>query len=264
MELEGAVVVVTGATRGIGRHAALRFAAAGAKVVVTGRSSVSSPHGALPGSVEATVDEVEASGGEVLGVVADLSAADGTREVVDRTLDRFGRCDVLVANAALMTTSPLLETPARRFLLAYQVNVVSVVELVQGFVPAMLERGSGRVISVSSGAAKWGGNPNFAVYGCSKAALERLNDAFHLELGGRGVTFNTLRIDETVPTEMYELSNRRGAVVRPVAHAAMYSPAQTAEAMVWMATQPDSWSGNCVGFGDLRTIGVLPPHGAQQ
>jgi len=138
--------------------------------------------------------------------------------------------------------------------------VVSLVELVQGLVPAMLERGGGRVLSVSSGASLSRGNPNFSVYGGSKAALERLNDSLHAELGGRGVAFNTLRIDETVPTEMYVLSNKRGAVSNPVSDESMYSPEQTAAAMLWMIDQPPDWSGNCVGFEELRRLGVLPPH----
>jgi citronellol/citronellal dehydrogenase len=260
MHLNKAVVVVTGATRGIGRHVAAQCAHAGAQVVVTGRSSESSPEGPLPGSVEATIREIEGAGGEAHGIIADLGAPGGSAAVIDGTLDRFGRCDVLVANAAFMTTSPILDTPTRRYGLAYQVNVVSLVELVQGLVPAMLERGTGRVLSVSSGASLSTGNPSFSVYGASKAALERLNDSLHAELGGRGVAFNTLRIDETVPTEMYVLSNKRGAVSNPVADESMYSPEQTAAAMLWMIDQAPDWSGNCVSFEDLRRLGVLPPH----
>jgi hypothetical protein len=91
---------------------------------------------------------------------------------------------------------------------------VAFVQLVQGLVPGMLERRSGRVIAV----------------------------------------------DETVPTELYQLSEQLGAVANPVPASQMYTPELVAEALVWMTRQPLEWSGRCVGFEDLRRAGVLPPH----
>ena len=260
MELDGRVVVVTGATRGIGRSTARMMAEAGAKVVVVGRSTGARPHHALPG----TLDEVEAElldlGAEVLAIPSDLARPDAAEEVTAATLGAFGRADVLVSNAAFMWTAPLLESPPARFLTAYQVNVVAFVQLVQGLVPGMLQRGAGRVIAVSSGAAAWGGRANFSVYGASKAALERVSDAMHTEMSGRGVSFNTLRIDETVPTEIYQLSERAGVVADPVSEESMYTPEQVAGAIVWIARQPPAYSGRCLGFEELRRAGALPVH----
>jgi NAD(P)-dependent dehydrogenase (short-subunit alcohol dehydrogenase family) len=256
LDLQGAVVVVTGATRGIGRRAAVRFAAAGARVVVTGRSSTATPNPQLPGSVEQVAEELSAAGAEVHGVVADLAAPGGAQAVAAATLERFGRCDVLLANAAYMWSAPFLDAPARRFELAFRVNVLAVVELAQALLPGMLERGEGRVLAVSSGAALPLSQGGFTVYGSTKAALERLAGGLHMEFAARGVATNVLRIEEGVPTEMYELSTGAGGVAVPDAE--MYSPEQVADTLVWMARRPTAWSGHCVDFAALRQAGVLP------
>jgi NAD(P)-dependent dehydrogenase (short-subunit alcohol dehydrogenase family) len=257
LDLTGAVVVVTGATRGIGRRAARLFAEAGASVVVTGRSSDERPNASLPGSVQQVVAELGGSGAAVHGIVADLGKPEGARAVIDGTLERFGRCDVLLSNAAYMWSGGFVDSPLRRYELAFRVNVLAFIELAQAFLPGMLERGEGRVITVSSGAALPLGAGGFSVYGSTKAALERISGSVHVEYADRGIASNVLRIEEGVPTEMYQLSTTAGGVSVAAAEE-MYSPEQVAEALVWMARRPAEWSGHCVDFAALRVAGVLP------
>ena len=106
VHLNGSVAVVTGATRGIGRQTAKMLAEAGSRVVVVGRSTAASPHRRLPGTVEEVTRELETLGAEVLGVPADLGRSGEVERVVDAVMSRFGRCDVLVSNAAFMWSAP--------------------------------------------------------------------------------------------------------------------------------------------------------------
>jgi NAD(P)-dependent dehydrogenase (short-subunit alcohol dehydrogenase family) len=262
LSLRGAVAVITGASRGIGREAAHALGRRGASVVLVARSTGSEPHKQLPG----TLDEVEAGlrseGIEARSVQADLTDADDVQRIVDRTLEWFGRCDVLVNNAGYTSNGPILEIPARRWQHAFRVAVITPMQLCQGFVPGMLERGAGRVVSVSSGASQ-SLMPNLGMYGVSKLAMERWNQYMEAELGGRGVSFNTLRVDRLVPTEGFQsVLERRGEAMATGGNGLqedhMLSPEKAGEVIAWMAAQPASWSGNVVGFDDIEALGGIP------
>src|SRR5262245_59504172 len=152
-DLTDAVTVITGATRGIGREAALTFGRAGAKVVIVGRTTDDSPHQVLAGTLESVLAELHGEGIDARSLQADLLDEDQTQSIVDRTLEWYGRCDVLVNNAAYTSNGPILQVPWGRWQKGMRVHVTAPLQLVQGFVPGMLERGSGRVVNVSSSAA---------------------------------------------------------------------------------------------------------------
>src|SRR5437660_754575 len=95
--LQGRVALVTGSSRGIGRAMVLRLAAEGASVVVTGKSE--EPTEKLPGSIHTVVEEVEAGGGTALAVRVDVRRDDEVEAMVQKTIERFGRLDILVNNA---------------------------------------------------------------------------------------------------------------------------------------------------------------------
>lgn len=261
--IAGCVAVVTGATRGIGRATAEVLGDAGARVVVVGRSSRAQPSAQMAGTVEDVVDELAARGIEAIGVAADLADPDQTAVIATRTLERFGRCDVLVNNAAYTTNAPLLDIPPHRWATAFRVQVGAPQQLVQAFVPGMLERGSGRVINVSSGASQ-SLMPYLSLYGTSKLAMERWNEFCHAELGGRGVTFNTLRVSELVRSEGFlKVLERQGEMVATGARgmAATMDPLECGDFVRFMVLQPDEWSGHTVTFQDLRDLGKQPgPH----
>ncbi|HSS08434.1 MAG TPA: SDR family oxidoreductase, partial [Acidimicrobiales bacterium] len=192
-ELRGAVAVVTGATRGIGKQAAWALGRAGARLVIVGRTSAAAPNPQLPGTVEGVADELAAAGIDARGVQANLVDPADTERIVASTHEWYGRCDVLVNNAAYTSNGPMIEVPWRRWQSAFRVQVVAPLQLCQGFVPGMLERGGGRVVNISSGAST-SDMPNLALYSVSKLAMERWSEYMNLELGGRGVSFNTLRV----------------------------------------------------------------------
>jgi NAD(P)-dependent dehydrogenase (short-subunit alcohol dehydrogenase family) len=260
-ELDGAVAVVTGGTRGIGRATALVLGRAGADVVVVGRHTRERPHPHSPGFVEDAVEELTAAGIDALGVAADVSDQAQVATIVERTMEWRGRCDVLINNAAYPANGGLLEVPARRWQTGFQVQVSSPLQLCQAFLPGMFERGGGRVVNVSSGASQ-ALLPALAMYSVSKLAMERWTEYMDFELGGRGVSFNTLRVDQLVPTEGWRLTYElRGedAATGGKGLSEFVSPDESGEFLAWMVRQPASWSGQTVGFADLRQLQAAAP-----
>lgn len=250
------VAVVTGATRGIGRHIALDLARNDLTVVVVGRTSSAADGAPLPGSVDETVGEIEASGGRAIGIAADLSDEAATQAIVDGTLDAFGRCDLLVNNAAFTSNGPMMEIPWRRWQRALRVNVVAPHQLGHGFVPGMLERGGGRVVNVSTGASQ-AVSSGLGLYSASKLAMERWADYLHVELGGR-IAVNSLRVDRIVATEGWLHIARTDGLDLATAgnHDAIPVTAESvAAAAVWMAGQPPSWSGNTLTLDEVHAAG---------
>jgi NAD(P)-dependent dehydrogenase (short-subunit alcohol dehydrogenase family) len=260
LDLDSAVTVVTGATRGIGRHVAGAVGRAGARVVLVGRTGQETPNAKLPGTLEEVAGQLADEGIEVRTVQADLSDVEATQRIVEDTLGWYGRCDVLINNAAFTSNGPLFEIPWRRWQTAFRVQVVAPLQLCQGFVPGMLERGAGRVINVSSGASQ-ALTPNLALYSVSKLAMEHWGEYLHVEAGGRGVSFNTLRIDRLVETEGFRyVLETQGEEIATAGNgmASVMTSAQAAEHFLWMLAQPHDWSGHTVGFEDITALGGPP------
>src|SRR5436190_10045027 len=118
--LQDRVAIVTGASRGIGRALALGLARAGCHVVVAAKSTTSTEK--LPGSIYTVAQEAEALGGQALPVQVDVRDEGQIEALAARTLERFGRIDVLVNNAGALHWKSVLETPAKRFDLVMGVN----------------------------------------------------------------------------------------------------------------------------------------------
>jgi len=257
--LTDAVAVVTGATRGIGRQAALALGRRGATVVVVGRTSSEAP-GPLPGSVEETVAELESLGIEALGVQADLTDEEATQAIIERTLDRFGRADIVVNNAAYTANGPILEVPWLRWHRAFRVQVVAPLQLCQGFLPGMIQRGHGVICNVSSSVSREV-TAGLSVYSTTKLAMERWSDYLDLELAGTGVAVNTLRVERIVATEGWQyVADTQGIEVATAGGPleGVMEPGLAAEHIVWMLEQPASWTGNTVGFEDITALGGPP------
>ncbi len=254
--LQGAVAVVTGATRGIGRATVDALGRAGAAVVVVGRSTRDRPDKFATGTLEDVVEELAADGIDALGVQADLTVAEQVDDVVAKTLAWRGRCDVLVNNVAYASNGPILGVPAHRWHLGFQAQVVTSLQLCQGFVPGMVERERGRVLNVGTRAASVI-LPNMGLYGITKLAGERMIEFLDFEWGGHGVSFNTFRIDKIVPTDAYRLAlERQGeAVARGgLAEDDMVTPEECGEIILWMLSRPSSWSGRAIEIQEARDL----------
>jgi citronellol/citronellal dehydrogenase len=207
--LAGRRALVTGASRGIGAAVAERLAAEGAALVVTARTAERHDH--LEGSLRRTVERCRRHGGRVDGVAADLADPESRATIVPAALERLdGRIDVLVNNAAAAIYGSSLDFPARRRRVLFEVNVHAPSDLMQAVVPLMAAQGEGWIVNVSSRTSRPAAGPPFrregvatliGMYGASKAALERVSNAFAVELHGSGVRVNTVAPRAAVASE---------------------------------------------------------------
>lgn len=255
----GRVAVVTGATRGIGRATARMLARNGASLVIAGRSTAASPNRLLPGTLEEAHAELTALGVDVVSVPADLASIDDTQAIIDTTLARFGRCDILINNAAFMPSSPVMSTSPNQLLTAVRINVAAPLQLCHGFVPGMLERGWGSVLNVSSLASQ-SAPPTLFAYGASKAVLERFTEALGTELSGKGVSVSAVQVAE-VATEMWELANSSGLLGarRTRSSNGVFDPADVAEAFRWILEGRAHSMGRVWSFEELMAAGAISP-----
>lgn len=182
--LAGRVAVVTGASRGIGRAVALRFAAEGAQVVALARSV---------GGLEELDDEIRGIGGApALLVPIDLAELDRIDPLGPHLYQRFGKVDVLVANAALLgTLGPIGHHDPKLWDEVFRVNVHANWRLIRTLDPLLRKAGKGRAIFVTSGASSRA-NAYWSAYCASKAALDQMVRVWALELASTEVRANLL------------------------------------------------------------------------
>jgi citronellol/citronellal dehydrogenase len=247
--LHNQVVLVTGASRGIGRAIAIECARAGADVVVTARSTDASPS-RLPGTIESVAAEIEALGRRALALAADVRDEQQVAAMASRVLDVFGRLDVLVNNAGYLYQGAFHETPLERWDLVLDVNLRGAVLCTQAFLPSMIERLSGRILNISSSAHEML-HPGVVSYSVSKVALEKLTQYVGVELQSFGIAANALRVDRAVVTEGARFLNPDGDF------SGWETPEETARTAVWLATQPPSYTGNVISISEAReTLGA--------
>lgn len=141
------MIIITGASRGIGYHSALALAEQGAKIVVAAKSTVENPK--LPGTVQQTVADIEAAGGEALGLPCDVREEAELEDLVQRTLARFERIDGLINNAGAIWVQPIEATPAKRLDLVHDVNYRAPYLLSRLVLPHMRRGGWGHIINMS-------------------------------------------------------------------------------------------------------------------
>ncbi len=183
MRLKDRVAIVTGAARGLGRIYALRLAKEGAKVVVAD---------ILDG--KETVDAVAAQGGEALYVNTDVTSEQSTQEMARKVVERFGRIDILVNNAALfgdLVKKPFWEIPVNEWDKVMAVNLKGPFLCAKAVYPQMKKQGKGKIINVSSGTF-YKGLPNFLHYVVSKGGNVALSRSMAREVGDAGINVNTI------------------------------------------------------------------------
>ena len=209
-KLDGKVCIVTGTSRGIGAEIARLFAAEGGKVVCAARTLRVGEH-PLEGSLEKTVADIKAAGGEATPVAVDLSIEDDCLRLVKTARDIYGPIDVLVNNAALTYFIPIKDYPTNRWMRSWAVNFHAPFILSREVLQDMIARGSGSIVNVSSGAAIGPGRGPYGegnmrrgaggtCYGAEKAALERFTQGLAAEVYDSGVSVTCFSPSQVVPT----------------------------------------------------------------
>lgn len=242
MELEGKVAIVTGASRGVGAATAVALAAEGMRVACAARATDEAPL-PLPGTIDETVRRVVDAGGEALAVPTNLARDDEVTRMVDATVARFGRVDVLVNNAAI-TFPGDLDLPMKRFDLVFDVDLRAPVLATQAVLAGMRARGEGSILNISSVAAL-NYFPGLMAYGMAKAALEHFTVSAAAQLRADGIAVNTFRIDVPVASEGF-VANAPG-----IDHSDWEPSEVAAEGIVWMLRQPPAYTGHNVGMAAL-------------
>ncbi len=202
------VAIVTGSSRGIGRAFALRLAQEGASVVVTGKSEQSTDK--LPGSIHTVVEEIEAAGGTALGVRLDVRHEEEVRAMVEQTIERFGRVDILINNAGALWWKPLLETPPKRYELMWQINVRAAYLCAYYALPHMVEQHWGHIINCSPPIGTEA-NPGYVAYMTTKMGMTRLAIGIAAEHEKDGIACNSLwpvTLIESLATINYNVGDR--------------------------------------------------------
>lgn len=238
MNFSGKSVVVTGASRGVGKAIATELGRQGAMVACAARASAANPL-RLPGTVDETARAVTEAGGTGLAVPCDLTSDEDIAHLFDVTLEHFGRLDMLVNNAAVSFGGDL-DVPMKRFDVLMRINVrapLLATRLARPHLAAAPD--GGRILNVGSVTAT-GYFPTMLTYGMSKAALEHLTVTSAAVLRESNIAVNCYRIDVQVASEGYVMN------APDADHSSWVDTATAADGAIWMLSRPTGWTGRVV------------------
>ncbi|MFC0229724.1 3-hydroxybutyrate dehydrogenase [Bhargavaea ullalensis] len=211
--MEGKVLLITGAARGIGYDIAKEFSAAGAKVMLSDLN-------------EEAVKEAAASlEGEAEGIRCDVTKEEDIEQAVGETLNRFGRIDILINNAGMQHVSMLEEFPTEKFELLVKIMLTGPFMAIKHVLPHMKKQGSGRILNMSSinGVIGFAGK---AAYNSAKHGVIGLTKVAALETAEHGITVNAIcpgyADTELVRNQMGDLAKTRGVSVEEVLDEVLY------------------------------------------
>ena len=214
MKLKDRIAMITGGGTGIGRAIALGFAGEGAKVVIVTEKRTFE-------AAQKTAAEIKNSGGDSLALEMDLTKTQQVKEAVRQAIEKFGRIEILVNNAATYPATPFLEITEEEWLRVIDVNLNGVFRLTQLVAKDMVKRRYGKIINVSSGQALLG-TPLMSHYTAAKGGLISLTKALASEPSPHGINVNafapglthTPLVEEVMPKEYYDAWGKAVALGR--------------------------------------------------
>ena len=227
--LEGKTALITGATRGIGKGIALKFASEGANIAFTGRGANEDMLAAL----EATRQEVEALGVKCITYASDAANFAQTEETVKKVKEDFGSIDILVNNAGITKDGLMLRMTEEQWDTVINANLKSAFNFIHACLPIMMRQRGGSIINMSSVVGVHG-NAGQANYAASKAGMIALAQSVAQEMGPKGIRVNTIApgfietaMTEALPDEIRKewtkkIPLRRAGQTEDVANTALY------------------------------------------
>ncbi|QCX39658.1 SDR family oxidoreductase [Aureibaculum algae] len=238
MKLEKKVIIVTGSSKGIGKEIALLLAKNGAKVVVN--------HSNSEAEAQTTVESILKKGGNAISIKADVSQKDEVIHLFDKTIETYGKVDVLINNAGIMFSKKLKDNTQEDFSRLFDVNVRGVFNTLQEADSKLANHG--KIINLSSSTVKLM-FPTYALYSASKAAVEQMTRVFSKEIG-RGISVNALAPGPT-ETNLF-LEGKTPEFIEKLsamnAFNRLAQPIDIANVVLFLASDESKWiSGQVIG-----------------
>ena len=231
--LSGKVAIITGATQGLGKVAALLFAEEGAAVVICDR-------GRTPEHAQEVLTVAEGLDGEIVHRICDVMKPKDIKDLVQFTLGRYGKVDVMVNNAVISNPAGLLEdVTLEDWEAGLFCHMTAPLLFCKEVVPAMVQQGGGSIINVSSSDALFG-NPSISSYGPAKAGMINFTRSIAITYAPYGIRANALTPARMLTEKKYRMLEnnpaeiRRQDIVYPLGSPAL--PEQVAEVMLFLAT----------------------------
>lgn len=224
MSLKDKVTIITGSTKGIGQEMAICFAGFGAKVVVSGRNA---------DRAAAVCTAINDAGGEAIYVTGDVALADDAKKLVDETVQKYGRVDILINNAGITRDNLLMRMSEEDWDTVMNINLKGAFNCVKAVTRTMMKQRGGRIINITSVVGQQG-NAGQANYAASKAGMIGFTKSVARELASRGITCNAIApgfietdmtdvLDEKVKEELLkQIPLARLGNVADIAHAAAF------------------------------------------
>jgi len=232
-KLEGKVALVTGASAGLGQAIAIALAQAGADVVCHGNTR----------TPDLTLAQISRLGRQTLAVAGDLAKKETPRVLVDATLMRFSRIDILINNAGTIRRAPAVDYSEEDWNTVLEVNLSAVFRLSQLAGRAMLKQGSGKIVNIAS-LLSFQGGITVPAYAASKGGVSQLTKALANEWAGKGINVNAIapgymRTDNTKTLQQDETRNRQ--ILERIPAARWGEPSDLAGAAVFLASSASDY-----------------------
>jgi 3-oxoacyl-[acyl-carrier protein] reductase len=230
--LKEKVILVTGASKGIGAAIAIKLANAGAKLIVN--------YSGDKEAAEETVDYIKQNGGEAIALQADVSKAGEVKNLFDAAIAHYGRIDVLVNNAGIMITKLIKDTTDDDFTRQFDVNVRGTFNTLREAATRLADNGS--IINLSSSNNRIM-LPNYGTYAATKSAVEQLTRVLSKEVGARGINVNSVSPGPT-NTELFTKGKTQEMIDRLASLSAFNRLGEVddiAKVIVFLASDDAKW-----------------------